>query len=384
MRTLFTCQYPFNPNAGAAGVTWRLGQEFKQLGHEVEYYSLDDLPQLPPVLRFMAFPAFVARLISQRLQQDSIDVIDTCTGDAWLWATLFQTFRQRPPHQRPLLVARSHGLEHIQHLEFLEEAKRGNLNLSWKYSMYRGSIRLWEAATSMRCADLVLLLNQRDRQYVVEHLGVHPDRAHIVANGIPDTMLNLPFEPTPAAGEPLRIAQVSSYIIRKGIQYGTPALNTILSRYPQVELSLLGTERPAEEVYADFDPEVRDRVTVIPYYDNTTLPTLLKGHHIKFFPTVSEGFGIALVEAMACGLAPITTDTPGPLEIVHDGQDALVVPSRDRSALEQALETLICDRACLDRLRRQAYETAQRFSWSHIAQDNLQYYEKARHERMKE
>jgi glycosyltransferase involved in cell wall biosynthesis len=383
MRTLFTCQYPFNPNAGAAGVTWRLGQEFKQLGHEVEYYSLDDLPQLPPVLKFMAFPGFVARHISQRLQQDSIDVIDTCTGDAWLWATLFQKFRQHP-HQRPLLVARSHGLEHIQHLEFLEEAKRGNLNLSWKYSMYRGSIRLWEAATSMRCADLVLLLNQRDRNYVVEHLGVHPDRAHIVANGIPDTMLNLPFEPTPAAGETIRIAQVSSYIIRKGIQYGTPALNTILSRYPQVELSLLGTERPAEEVYADFAPEVRDRVTVIPYYDNTTLPTLLKGHHIKFFPTVSEGFGIALVEAMACGLAPITTDTPGPLEIVRDGQDALVVPSRDRSALEQALETLICDRAFLDRLRHQAYKTAQQFSWSHIAQDNLRYYEKARHERMKE
>ncbi|MBW4539346.1 MAG: glycosyltransferase family 4 protein [Myxacorys chilensis ATA2-1-KO14] len=376
MKTLFTCQYPFDPNSGAAGVTWRLGQEFKQLGHEVEFYSLNDLPKLHPLLKFMSFPAFVARHISQQLQHNPIDVIDTCTGDAWIWATLMQKFHQTC-QPRPLLVARSHGLEHIQHLDFLEEARRGNLELGWKYSMYRGSIRLWEAATSMRCADLVLLLNQRDRDYAIEQLGVHPDRAHIVANGISDTMLNLPFEPTPAAGESLRIAQVSSYIIRKGIQYGTPALNAILSRYPHVELSLLGTECPVEQVYADFAPEVRDRVKVVPYYVNDTLPTLLKGHHIKFFPTISEGFGIALVEAMACGLAPITTNTPGPVGIVQDGEDALVVPVGDQAALEKALERLIHDRALLDRLRHSAYQTAQRFGWSHIAQDNLRYYEKA-------
>ena len=240
MKTLFTCHYPFNINAGAAGVTWRLGQEYQKLGHNVNYYSLDNVPRLHKLVRFSAFPIFVARQISQLLDQDAVDVVDASTGDAWVWATLLSKFRKR----RPLLVTRCHGLEHIEHLEYLEEARRGNLRLSWKYPLYRGGIRLWEAATSMRCADVVLLLNQRDRQYVIDHLGIHPDRAHIVPNGIPDQYLNLPFEPTPAQGEPLRIAQVSSYILRKGIQYGTPALNRILHRYPQVEVSMLGTERP--------------------------------------------------------------------------------------------------------------------------------------------
>ncbi|NDJ16630.1 glycosyltransferase family 4 protein [Myxacorys almedinensis] len=378
MKTLFTCQYPFDLNSGAAGVTWRLGREFEQLGHDVEYYFINDLPKVHPLVKFASFPAFVGCHLSQRLRQDAIDVIDTCTGDAWLWATALQRFQ---PH-RPLLVVRSHGLEHTQHLDELEEAQRGNLTLGWKYFMYRGSLRLWEAATSMRHADLVLLLNQRDRSYAIEQLGIHPDRAHIVANGISAAMLNLPFEPTPAAGEPVRIAQVSSYIFRKGIQYGTPILNAILRRYPQVEVSLLGTERPADEVYADFAPEVRDRVKVVPYYVNDTLPTLLKGHHIKLFPTVSEGFGVALIEAMACGLAPVTTDAAGPLEIVQEGYDALVVPRRDRAALERALDTLICDRALLDQVRRRAYKSAQRFSWSRIAQDNLHYYEKAEFNRL--
>ena len=373
MKTLFTCHYPFDVNAGAAGVTWRLGQEYQKLGHDVNYYSLDDVPPIHKLARFSAFPIFVARQISQLLDQQAVDVVDASTGDAWMWATLFSKFRKR----RPLLVARCHGLEHIEHLEYLEEARRGNLRLSWKYPLYRGSIRLWEAATSMRYADVVLLLNQRDRQYVIDHLGVHPDRAHIVPNGISDAYLNLPFEPTPTQGEPLRIAQVSSYIVRKGIQYGTPALNHILQRHSHVEVSMLGTERPIEEVYAEFDPSVHDRVKVVPYYANNTLPILLKGHHIKLFPTISEGFGVALVEAMACGLAPITTATPGPLEIVQDGKDAIVIPCRDSDAIEQALDRLIGDRECLDRLRRTAYSTAQTYSWSRVAQDNLRCYEKA-------
>ncbi|WP_254721858.1 glycosyltransferase family 4 protein [Kovacikia minuta] len=260
----------------------------------------------------------------------------------------------------------------------MEEVQRGNLQFSWKYPLYRGSIRLWESAASMRLADLVLLLNRRDREYAVEHLGVDPQKAHVIPNGIPEAFLNLPFEPLPE-NAPLRIAQIGTYIVRKGVQYATPALNTILARYPQVSVSLLGTDCPEEKVYADFDPGVRDRVTVVPYYTHETLPDLLKGHQIKLFPTISEGFGLALIEAMACGLAPITTDTPGPMEMVRDGQDAIVIPCRDTEAIVQAVERLIGDRPYLEQLRRNAYTTAQRYSWSRIAQDTLALYEKARY-----
>lgn len=372
MKTLFTFHYSADPNAGVSGVTRYLGEEYKKLGHEIEFYSLDDLPKfLPPLAKFALFPEFTAAKIMR--SRTRFDVIDASTADAWIWGLVLQKFH----HDRPLLVARCHGLEHIEHLEYVEEAKRGNLKLEWKYPLYRGSIRLWEAATSMRQSDLVLLLNQRDRDYVVETLGVDPDRAHVVPNGIPAAMLNLPFEPTPPAHQSVKIAQVSSYIVRKGIQYGSPALNALLKRYPKLEVSLFGTEVSAEQVYADFDQAVRDRVRVIPYYENHRLPELLKGHHIKVLPTISEGFGVALVEAMACGLAPVTTTAPGPKEIVRDRETGLVVPCRDQVAFEQAIETLILDRTLLDRLRQNAYRSAQRYSWHQIAQDNLNLYDLA-------
>lgn len=375
MKILLTIHHELNPNAGAPGVTWQLGQEYQKLGHDVQYYTFDNLPrQLPGLAKGIMFPEFVASHISTLSRKQTVDVVDASTGDAWVWAKM----RRRARENCPLLVTRSHGLEHVVHLDNLEEVQRGNLRLSWKYPLYHGGFRLWEVATSLRCSDLALLLNSRDAKYAVEQLGVKPERSRIVANGIPEAFLNLTFEPTPDAFDStIRIAQVGNYIPRKGIHYGTPALNTILARYPHVKMSFLGTGCPEAEVHANFDPAVRDRILVIPRYTHEMLPTLLKGHQIKLFPSLSEGFSLALPEAMACGLAPVTTATPGAMEMVRDGHDAIAIPVRDSRAIEQALERLISDRPYLEQLRRNAYATAQRYSWARIARDNLALYEEA-------
>jgi glycosyltransferase involved in cell wall biosynthesis len=373
MKILLAIHHNLDPNSGAPGVTWKLGQEYQKSGHEVEYYSFDNLPhKLPGMAESMLFPEFLASHILTLSQQQAVDVVDASTGDAWVWAKL------RRNSNSPILVTRSHGLEHIMHLENLEEASLGNLHLSWKYPLYHGGFRLWEVANSLRDADASLFCNRRDLDYAVEKLGVDVSRASLCENGIPEAFLNLPFEPTPEAEDPvIRIALVASYIPRKGIHYGVPALNKILARYPQVEVSFMGTGCPEAQVYADFEPSVRDRIRVVPLYKHETLPELLREHHIKLFPTLSEGFSVALMDAIACGLAPVTTTTPGPMEIVRDGDNGILVPPRDSEAIEQALELLITDRPYLEKLRRNAYATAQKYSWQRIARDNLTLYEAA-------
>jgi glycosyltransferase involved in cell wall biosynthesis len=375
MKIILTIHHELDRNAGAPGVTWKLGQEYQKLGHEVQYYTFDNLPdKLSGRVKSIMFPGFVASQISALVKKQAVDVVDASTGDAWIWAKMRRSSRENSP----LLVTRSHGLEHSMYLENLEEARRGNLHLSWKYPLYHGGFRLWEVATSIRYADLVLLLNHPDAEYVVEKLGVNSEQTRIVANGIPEEFLNLPFEPMPKGEDSaICIAQVGNYIVRKGIEYGAVALNGILARYPQVKVSFLGTGCSEAEVHADFEPAVRDRIRVISRYSHEALPDLLRGHHIKLFPTLSDGFGLALIEAMACGLAPVTTTTPGPMEIVSDGHNGILVPSRDSQAIEQALERLITDRPYLEKLRRNAYATAQKYSWHRIARDNLTLYEAA-------
>jgi glycosyltransferase involved in cell wall biosynthesis len=375
MKILLSVHHELDRNAGAAGVTWRLGQEYEKLGHDVQYYTFDDLPdKLPGLVKAIMFPEFLASHMSAVARKQAVDVLDASTGDAWVWAKLRRAF----DGSCPLLVTRSHGLEHMVHMENVEEARLGNLHLSWKYPVYHGGLRLWEVANSLRDADLSLFANRHDLEYAVARLNVDAERTRVFANGIPAAFLDLPFDPTPEGEHSvIRIAQVSTYIPRKGIHYGVPALNAILARYPRVEVSFLGTACSEAEVLADFDPAVCDRVKVVPRFSHETLPDLLHGHQIKLLPSLSEGFGVAIVEAMAIGLAPVTTTTPGPMEFVRDGDNGILVPLRDSEAIGHALDRLVRDRTYLDQLRRNAYATAQRYSWERIACDTLAFYEEA-------
>jgi glycosyltransferase involved in cell wall biosynthesis len=378
MKILLTIHHELDRNAGAPGATWKLGQEYQKLGHEVQYYTFDNLPdKLSGRVKSIMFPGFVASQISALVKKQAVDVVDASTGDAWIWAKMRRIFRENSP----LLVTRSHGLEHIMHLENLEEARRGKLHLSWKYPLYHGGFRLWEVANfSAGCRFELILLNHRDLEYGVEKLGVDPGTdAHVLLMEFQRLFSIYPFEPTPEAEDSvIRIALVGNLYPRKGIHYGVPALNKILARYPQVEVSFLGTGCSEAQVYADFEPCcTRSHPSHVPRYSHETLPELLRGHHIKLFPTLSEGFSVALIDAIACGLAPVTTTTPGPMEIVRDGHNGILVPPRDTQAIEQALERLITDRPYLEKLRRNAYATAQKYSWHRIARDNLTFYEAA-------
>ncbi|NJK41754.1 MAG: glycosyltransferase family 4 protein [Acaryochloridaceae cyanobacterium SU_2_1] len=376
MNILLTLHEYLEPNSGAAGSTLQIKEQYQALGHQVYSYSFDDLPGwMPFKLKDAIFPECTAVKLSQLLKNTQIDIIDASTGDAWVWGNFLRASLERPP----LLVTRSHGLDHVEHDERLKDVALGNLKLSWKYPLYRGSIQLWEIGQSLRCSDLTFFLNQYDADFAVQHLKVLPQKAQVFPNGLPSYFLNLPLEKID--DQRLRIAHVGTYIQRKGIQYSAPALNQILLKYPQVEVSFIGTELngfgTVDQVYADFDPQIHDRLTVVPYYNHQDLPSLLKGCDIKLFPTLSEGFGKALIEAMACGLAPITTPTPGPLDIVQDGHDALLVPLRDSQAIVDALERLIHNPVELTKLQKNAYQTAQKYSWTTIAQQRLAAYEAA-------
>lgn len=375
MKILLAIHENLEPNSGSAGSTWKLGQEYQKMGHQVNYYSFDNLPQqLSPLAKEIFFPLFLTAYAYK--VREELDIIDASTGDNWILAKTIK----KPSFKRPVLVTRSHGLEHMKHLADKEDVYKGNLKFSWKYPLYRGSIQLWQVKQSLLSADLVYLLNTKERNYVTKKFEISSKSTHVFPNGIPDSFLNLPVKSlfTNQKTDEVQIAVIGTFIARKGIKYSVPALNQILIDYPRVRVSFLGTEcrecPDKEQVYAGFVPAVRDRINVIPRYQHDQLPQLLQGHQIKLLPSLSEGFGKALIEAMACGLVPIATTTPGPSDIIEDQHNGILIPPRNSTAIKQALKKLIDDPAYLNQLRCNAYQTAQEYSWNSIAKNRLDTY----------
>src|SRR4028119_562529 len=89
MKILLTIHHNLDPNAGALSLRWQLGQEYQKLGHEVEYYSFDNLPhKLSGMVESIMFPEFLASQILALSQKRAVDVVDASTGDAWVWVKL--------------------------------------------------------------------------------------------------------------------------------------------------------------------------------------------------------------------------------------------------------------------------------------------------------
>jgi glycosyltransferase involved in cell wall biosynthesis len=94
----------------------------------------------------------------------------------------------------------------------------------------------------------------------------------------------------------------------------------------------------------------------------------LRRAHVAVYPSPKEGWGIAAVEAAACGVPVVASDSPGLRESVRHGQTGLLVPHGDVVALASAIGRLLDDEGLRRRLGEGGMAWARRFSWDAAAE----------------
>jgi glycosyltransferase involved in cell wall biosynthesis len=114
----------------------------------------------------------------------------------------------------------------------------------------------------------------------------------------------------------------------------------------------------------------------VPRFDRIELPRLLKNQDVVVSASLAEGFSLALVEAMACGLAPVATAVGAAPELLGEGAGLLIAPG-SVDGLVAALRRLDADRELLFRTRAAAWRTAQRYSWEAAGARSVELYEHA-------
>lgn len=366
LRIGLTVHHPLDLNAGAAGTTMRLGTALEGLGHEVSIVAFDSMPlSRRPISDQFVFPLYVAHDVGRSLRLGDLDVVVASTGDLW------SLRKQAISRSRAAVITRSHGLEHLGHLARVAASQQGELALRRRYFLYHGGLRLHQVARSLRIADAVIFLNDHERTWAIDHLGVTPDRAVTGRNGLADELVGLPEPVPPPPGGGIGIAVMGGFSFRKGSATAAAVLTRFLADHHDSHAKWYGAE--PEVVRGALRPEVRDRVEIVREYQVPDLPLLLRDLQVLLFPSRFEGFGNVVIEAMACGLAPVASDIPGPRDIVTADAGVLVPPG-DTEGFVSSLSCLYADRLTLQALRQGAYHRGQEYSWQSVAGEQVDIY----------
>ena len=156
----------------------------------------------------------------------------------------------------------------------------------------------------------------------------------------------------------LKVLFAGSLGQRKGLSYALRAVELIGKE--NCQLTLLG--RKAAEGCRPLDQAVRAHRWV-PSLSHARVLLEMRQHDVLIFPSLFEGFGLAITEAMSQGTPVITTaHTAGP-DMIDDGIDGFIVPIRSADAIAEKLEMLARDRERLRTMKISAREKAQRHSW---------------------
>jgi len=169
---------------------------------------------------------------------------------------------------------------------------------------------------------------------------------------------------------------------RKGLEFAIQTLE-ILTRRGR-ELQLLAVAKPGfrgVESHAWFEHliercGVSGKVRIIENVSDEQLIDLYSRASVFLLPTRMEGWGLAIMEAMAAGCPVVSTRAGGVPELVTDGENGLLTDVGDLSGFADAVEHLMDDGELKEKICAAACETIGKYSWESTAEKTLQLYEK--------
>jgi glycosyltransferase involved in cell wall biosynthesis len=278
-----------------------------------------------------------------------------------------------PVNVSPLLTRRPsvvtvHDLAFLIYPEQYPGAKQRYLNLLTRRSVER--------------AEYVISVSANTRVDVLRHYRVHPERVIVIPNGVEPELA--PVEGhggIQALRERHRLPE--QFILFVGTLQPRKNLVGLLRAYARLKETLdwpLVVVGAKGWLYAPVFDEARalgiaDRVIFAGYADQPTLRLWYSAATIFVYPSLYEGFGLPVLEAMGCGTPVVTSATSSLPEVAGDA--ALTIDPTDAGALAAALDRLIQDAALRSELRQRGLARARQFSWERTARETSDLYRQA-------
>ncbi len=246
------------------------------------------------------------------------------------------------------------------------------------YPYRRDAIRRWFYRRCARTADVVITDSSFSRSEIAAAYGIDARHIRVVPLGVGSPFLTSTLPRPPADVQQPYLLHVGDLHVRRNLR----TLVRALARLPSVSahmtpplLILAGADRGER---ANIEAEARRANIQIHFagaVSDDALASLYAGATAFVYPSRYEGFGLPLLEAMACG-APVVGARAGAIpEVVGDA--GILVDPDDEGEMAVWISRLMTDATLADRLRRAGRMRAMDYTWERTARQTIDAYQEA-------
>ncbi len=269
-------------------------------------------------------------------------------------------------HTLPLRSAGARRVVTVHDLTFFRIPQR--------YPLARRVYMQASARLAARMADAIIVPSQAVRDDACRILRVSKERLHVVYEAASPRYAPVDRERTMSVAR--RYGLEAPYILSVGsLEPGKNRARLIRA------LHELGGEGVAHQLAIVGQPawgheperalverlEMRDQIRFLGYVPDEDMPALYSGAQNFAFPSVYEGFGLPVLEAMACGTPVLTSNVSATAEVAGDA--ALLVEPRSVESIRDGLARMIADGELRELLARRGIARAAQFSWRRAADE---------------
>lgn len=258
------------------------------------------------------------------------------------------------------------------------QGQKGN-----SYQHFGNMYRKWLVPHVARQSAAILTVSDYQRQEIVKHLNLPAEKVQVTYNGVspqffadPDTHEQHEVRHTHKLPERyfFFLGNTEPRKNLLGVLKAYSLLAKTESNIPKLVIKGLSVEYLEQKLFETGLSELLPHIHLVGYLSTQDLIRIYQMATAFLFPSFSEGFGIPIIEAMACGTPVITSITTSMPEISQKA--ALLVDPANPAELALAMRRICKEERIVDQLKQAGLQRAQQFSWTDTALQTLGLYEK--------
>lgn len=274
------------------------------------------------------------------------------------------------------------------HHPFKDERKIIKANMSFiEYLNYLSRRRLHylEKMQKKLCerADKIISVSTYTARSIIKEYGIPADKLEVIPNGVDINRFNPNVNGYKMRkkwnihSEPI-VLFVGRLDYNKGVRYLIEAFSKIIKDICDAKLVIVGQGPTINNIkYLINKYNLEKSVKLVGRVSDEELPKAYNASNIIVLPSLMEGFGISLLESMACGKPCIATRAGGVEDVILNGKTGFIVTPADSDSLYQAINDLLIDDDLVQEFGRNCRKRVDEyFTWDNIGKRTLAVYEK--------